>query len=220
MSRRWRDSERKERQRDEATNGLEKTGGRTRKERRRRRKRDVGRRRRRRRWHCHLTKECRDLTRISLTAVRREGDGKYEGKKSGEAASRLSARKNLLNRPFVRYVVSVALKTREGRKLSGRMTAQDQPLRLNVISIAVERENRVVTDSSRQNRIFITRDTRVTISTNRTNRRERARVSRAFLCFVLLNSLPPSLHHPFPLLHPGLDGSAWPRAVFRRSSER
>lgn len=122
---------------------------------------------------CHLTKECRDLTRISLTAVRREGDGKYEGKKSGEAASRLSARKNLLNRPFVRYVVSVALKTREGRKLSGRMTAQDQPLRLNVISIAVERENRVVTDSSRQNRIFITRDTRVTISTNRTNRRER-----------------------------------------------
>lgn len=156
----------------------------------------MGRRRRRRRWHCHLTKECRDLTRISLTAVRREGDGKYEGKKSGEAASRLSARKNLLNRPFVRYVVSVALKTREGRKLSGRMSAQDQPLRLNVISIAVERENRVVTDSSRQNRIFITRDTRITISTNRTNRRERARVSRGFLCFVLLNSLPPPLPPP------------------------
>lgn len=51
-------------------------------------------------------------------------------KKSGEerrAASRLSARKNLLNRPFVRYAVSVVLKTytHTHRKLSGRTIAQD-----------------------------------------------------------------------------------------------
>ena len=40
---------------------------------------NVGRRRRRKRrsrWHCHLTKECRDLTRISLTAVRRPRRGR------------------------------------------------------------------------------------------------------------------------------------------------
>lgn len=63
------------------------------------------------RWHRHLTKESRDLTRISLTGAPAEGDDKYEEKKTGDAARpRLSARKNLLNRPFVRSVVSVDLK--------------------------------------------------------------------------------------------------------------
>ena len=58
------------------------------------------------RWHCHLTKECRDLTRISLTAAWPEGDGKYEEKKSGGTTTAFIGAKELVKQtvcPFRRF---------------------------------------------------------------------------------------------------------------------
>lgn len=67
---------------------------------------DAMRQRRWSRWHCHLTKECRDLTRISLTAAWPEGDGKYEEKKSEGAATAFIGAKELVKQtvcPFRRF---------------------------------------------------------------------------------------------------------------------
>lgn len=105
----------RERERERWTDGLEKkrTGRSTSEEDRRREERKKHRGLTMRcdregggRWHCHLTKECRDLTRISLTAVWPEGDGKYEEKKSGDTAAAFIGAKELVKQtvcPFRRF---------------------------------------------------------------------------------------------------------------------
>lgn len=77
-----------ERYRERQSNGDRKKE--TKKQRSRQRQARVG------RWHRHLTKEFRGLTRISLTAARPKGDDKYEEKKSRGTATAFIGAKELV----------------------------------------------------------------------------------------------------------------------------